>query len=42
MKKTLNLIIAAAVVVLLAAVAKLALEAFSPCMHKYFEVDKEN
>lgn len=41
MKKSLNIIITAAVIAMLAAAVKLALEAFSPCMHKYFEVDKD-
>ncbi len=41
MKKAVNLIVCAGVIILLAGIAKLILEACSPCMHKYFEVEKD-
>ena len=41
MIKAVNIILAAGFVLLLAGVAKLILEACSPCMHKYFEVEKD-
>ncbi len=41
MKKAVNVLLGAAVVLVLAAVIKLVAEACSPCMHKYFEVEKD-
>ncbi len=41
MKKAVNILLGATIILVLVAVVKLVLEACSPCMHKYFEVEKE-